>query len=105
MRERRLVEIEYQKEVDDAPSTRLVEPYSLERQLPNWYVHTWDRTSDGSRSFRLDRMRSARLTKEPFEPRDGFAPSRLEGARTARVLYSKELARWATERHGARPLR
>src|SRR5262249_59666932 len=62
MRERRLVEIEYQKEVDAAPSTRLVEPYSLERQLPNWYVHTWDRTSDGARSFRLDRVRSAKLT-------------------------------------------
>ena len=26
---------------------------------PNWYVHTWDRTRDGERSFRLDRMRSA----------------------------------------------
>src|SRR5581483_11896298 len=63
MREQRLVEIEYQKEVDSAPSTRLVEPYSLERQLPNWYVHTWDRTSEGARSFRLDRMRSAKLTK------------------------------------------
>ena len=29
MRERKLVEIEYQKEVDGEPSTRLVEPYSL----------------------------------------------------------------------------
>ena len=30
----RLVEIEYQKEVDAQPSTRLVEPYSLERAAP-----------------------------------------------------------------------
>ena len=30
MRERKLVEIEYQKEADSEPSTRLVEPYSLE---------------------------------------------------------------------------
>ena len=50
-------------------------------------------------------MRSARLTKEHFEPRPGYAPTRLEGARTAKVRYSKELARWATERYGARPLR
>ena len=82
---------------------RLVEPYSLERQLPNWYVHTWDRTSDAERSFRLDRMRSASLTKERFEPREGFEPTRLRGARSVRVLYGREIARWATER-GARRL-
>ena len=103
MRERKLVEIEYQKEADAEPSTRLVEPYSLERQLPNWYVHTWDRTSDGARSFRLDRMRSAKLTRERFEAREGFEPTRLRDARTAKLLYDEEIARWAIER-GARPL-
>jgi proteasome accessory factor C len=103
IRERRLVEIEYQKEGEDAPSVRLVEPYSLERQLPNWYVHTWDRTSDDVRSFRLDRMRSARLTKKRFERRDGFDPTRLRDARTATVLYTEEVAPWARER-GARAL-
>lgn len=103
MREHRLVEIEYQKEVDAAPSTRVVEPYSFGRELPNWYVHTWDRTSDGERSFRLDRMRSATLTKERFEPRPGFEPTKLRNARTARILYAKDVARFATER-GARRL-
>jgi proteasome accessory factor C len=99
----RLVEIEYQKEGEETWSQRLVEPYSLERELPNWRVHTWDRTRDGERSFRLDRMRSATITAETFEPRDGFQPSRLRDARTARVLYSAEIARWAEER-GARRL-
>jgi len=103
MRDSRLVEIEYQKEVDAAPSTRLVEPYRLERQLPNWYVHTWDRTSGAERSFRLDRMRSATLTKERFEPRPDFEPTRLRDARSARVLYAPAIARWAVER-GARKL-
>ncbi len=102
-REHRLVEIEYQKEVDAEPSTRLVEAYSLERQLPNWYVHTWDRTSDAERSFRLDRMRSAKLAREKFEPREGFEPSRLRGARRARILYTQEIARYEVER-GARRL-
>src|SRR5256885_13843854 len=74
MRERKLVEIEYQKEADAAPSTRLVEPYSLERQLPNWYVHTWDRTSDGPRSFRLHPMRSAKLTRESLQAPEGVEP-------------------------------
>ena len=103
MREHRLVEIEYQKEMEAQSSTRLVEPYTLERQLPNWYVHTWDRTSGAERSFRLDRMRSAKLTRERFEPRQGFEPTRLRGARRVRVLYSKEIARYEIER-GARRL-
>jgi predicted DNA-binding transcriptional regulator YafY len=101
--ERRVVEIEYQKEVDAQPSTRLVEAYVFERALPHWYVHTWDRTSDGERSFRLDRMRSAKLLKEKFEPREGFEPTRLRGAKVARVLYTPEIARYEIER-GARKL-
>jgi len=103
VREQRLVEIEYQKEADTAPTTRLVEPYSFGRELPNWYVHTWDRSSDGERSFRLDRMRSAKLTDERFEPRDGFEPTKLRNARTAQILYAKDVARFAAER-GARRL-
>jgi len=103
MRELKLVEIEYQKEMDAQPSTRMVEPYSLERQMPNWYVHTWDRTSGAERSFRLDRMRSAKLTREKFEPREGFEPTRLRGARRARILYSPAIARYEIER-GARKL-
>ncbi len=103
MREHRLVEIEYQKEVDAQPSLRVVEPYTLERQLPNWYVHTFDGTKGESRSFRLDRMRSARLLDETFEPREGFEPTRFREARTARILYRPEVARFAIER-GARRL-
>ena len=67
---RRVVEIEYLKEGDETPTTRSVEPYSFVRELPVWRVHTWDRTADGPRTYRLDRMRSARLTDEPFEPRE-----------------------------------
>jgi proteasome accessory factor C len=103
IRSRRLVEVEYQKEGEEGSSTRIVEPYSLERELPNWRVHTWDRTRDGERSFRLDRMRDAKLLDETFERREGFEPSRLRDARMARVLYTKEVARWAIER-GARRL-
>src|SRR5436305_4648165 len=103
IRERRLVEIEYQKEGEQTWSKRSVEPYALERELPNWRVHTWDRTRDAERSFRLDRMRNAKLADERFEPRQGFEPRRFLGARPAKVLYSKPIARWAIERD-ARPL-
>ena len=105
IRERHLVEIEYQKEGEQTWSQRVVEPYSLERELPNWRVHTWDRTRDGERSFRLDRMRSAKVTSETFDPRPGFEPRGLRDARSAKVLYAKGVAaRWAAER-GATPLK
>ncbi len=103
MREHRLVEIEYQKESDAQPSTRVIEPYTFSRALPWWYVHTWDRTSDGERSFRLDRMRSAKLTKEKFDVREDFEPVRLRDARHATVLYTPAIARYELER-GARRL-
>jgi predicted DNA-binding transcriptional regulator YafY len=103
IREHKLVEIEYMKEAETKPSVRIVEPYQLERRLPNWYVHTWDRTSNGERSFRIDRMRSAKPTKEKFEPRPEFEPTRFRDAGTARVVYTPEIARFEIER-GARRL-
>jgi proteasome accessory factor BC len=103
LRERRLVELDYLKEGEEEVSTHLVEPYSLERRLPYWYVHTWDRTRDGERSFRLDRMRSARLQRGHFEPREGFDPHEFRDARPARIWYSPEIARWELEK-GARKL-
>jgi proteasome accessory factor C len=98
-----VVEIEYLKEGDDSPSVRRVEPYTIERELPVWRVHTWDRTVDGARTFRLDRMRSAALTAETFVPREGFDPSYLQNPRVARLHHSPVIARWKVER-GARPL-
>ena len=100
---RRVVEIEYLKDGEGSPSSRRVEPYTIERELPVWRVHTWDLSVDGARTFRLDRMRSARLTDTHFEMRDGFDPSYLQNPRVARLLHSPTVARWKLER-GARPL-
>ena len=100
---RRVVEIEYLKEGEETPGVRAVEPYSFERELPVWRVHTWDRTVDGPRTYRLDRMRSAQLTEERFEPREGFDPNYLSEPRIARVWHSPAIARWKVER-GARLL-
>jgi proteasome accessory factor C len=99
----RVVEIEYLKDGEDKPSRRRVEPYTFERELPVWRVHTWDRSVDAARTFRLDRMRSAQLTSEQFEPREGFDPSYLRNPRVARLLHSPTVARWKLER-GAQPL-
>jgi proteasome accessory factor BC len=100
---RLVVELEYLKEGDEHPSVRRVEPYTIERELPVWRVHTWDLSVDAARTFRLDRMRSAQLTDEHFEPRAGFDPSYLRNPRVARLLHSPLVARWKLER-GARAL-
>src|SRR5262245_32042496 len=101
--EHRVIEIEYQKEGEESPTQRLVEPYYIERELPFWYVHAFDLTRGGPRSFRLDRMRSAALTGDTFEPRPEFTPERLRDAAIARVWYAPSIARWRLER-GARAL-
>jgi predicted DNA-binding transcriptional regulator YafY len=49
-------------------------------------------------------MRNARITDDTYEPRPAFEPRGLRDARTAKVLYTKPIARWALER-GARPLK
>jgi predicted DNA-binding transcriptional regulator YafY len=45
-------------------------------------------------------MRSAALTKESFEPREGFETQALRDARPARIWYSPAVARWRLERGG-----
>ncbi len=100
---RRLVELEYLKEGEDVPTSRLVEPYTIERELPFWRVHTWDRTVDGPRTYRLDRMRSAHLTGETFESRQAFDPNYLAEPAVAHLWHSPAIARWKLER-GARAL-
>jgi len=95
--EQRLVEIEYLA-VGEETTVRVVEPYYLERELPWWYVHTWDRSRDDQRTFRIDRVKAAKLLDERFEARPGLRPSKLGDYRTARILFSEEVSRWRVER-------
>lgn len=67
MRTGRVVSIEYARFGDERPSAREIEPYSLENQGGNWYVHAVCRSAGGPRTFRLDRIRSAELTGETFD--------------------------------------
>ncbi|MDX6476631.1 MAG: hypothetical protein QOH95_2142, partial [Gaiellaceae bacterium] len=64
---------------------------------------TWDTERDEPRSYRLDRMRKAKVLRKTFKPRDGFDISELHHATTARIWYSPAVARWEVEK-GARPL-
>jgi proteasome accessory factor BC len=99
----RLVRIEY-VDAEGETSKRVIEPYGFEREIPNWYLFSWDpRKEGGERSFRLDRIRSAEVLSDTFEPRPGLRFRKLEDVQTARVLYSGATARLRSER-GAAPL-
>ena len=103
--ERRLLEIDYYKENEDEFVGRRIEPYQLLNGREGWYLHSFDPQRDAARSFRLDRIRSAELLDETFEPRPGIEPD-IEGwprtgevpaSRAARVWVAPERARWARE--------
>jgi proteasome accessory factor BC len=102
---RRLVELEYYKENEDEFTTRTVEPYQLLNGQEGWYVHSWDTERDAARSFRLDRIRSASVLEETYEPREGVEPDvhgwpstgEVPASRGARIWISPERARWARE--------
>ena len=103
--ERRLLRIDYYKENEDEFVERVVEPYQLLNGREGWYVHSFDPERGDARSFRLDRIRSAEVLEERFEPRDGIEPD-VEGwprtgevpaSHAARVWVAPERARWARE--------
>jgi predicted DNA-binding transcriptional regulator YafY len=69
--ERQVVEIHYE-DATGALSHRAVEPAGFVGTEDNWYLVAWCRLRDAGRSFRVDRVKSARVTGElapvrPFE--------------------------------------
>jgi predicted DNA-binding transcriptional regulator YafY len=103
--EHRLLEIEHYKEELDEFTKRRIEPYKLMNGQEGWYVHAWDPEKDDTRSFRLDRIRSATALDATFEPRPGIEPDihgwpstgEVADARRARVWMAPDRARWARE--------
>jgi len=103
--DRRLLLIEHYKESEDEFTERTIEPYQLINGPEGWYVHSFEPAKDQSRSFRLDRIRSADLLDETYEPRPGVEPEmggwpttgEVPASARARVWVSPERARWARE--------
>ena len=90
--ERRLLEIEHYKEDEDEFTSRTIEPYQLINGTEGWYVHSFDPSKDGTRSFRLDRIRSASVLDETFEPREGVEPEMGGWPTTGEVPTSRPRA-------------
>jgi proteasome accessory factor C len=105
--ERRLLALEYYKPNEDEFTERTVEPYALINGREGWYVAAFDPARDDVRHFRLDRVKSVRVTDTTFEPRPEVDPARdvegwprtgeVEASRVARIWVSPERARWSRE--------
>jgi proteasome accessory factor C len=102
-----LVRIEHYKEDQDTFTQREVEAYSLMNGREGWYVHTYDRSREAPRDFRLDRIKSVEILDEVFEQREGMIPD-LDGwprtglvstSTVAKIWIEPERARWAREEH------
>jgi proteasome accessory factor BC len=104
---RHLLCFEYYKENEDQFTTRTVEPYALINGREGWYVASYDPARESVRHFRLDRIKSADLSTESFEPRHDVDPAadvdgwprtgEVPASRRARVWISADRARWARE--------
>jgi proteasome accessory factor BC len=103
----RLLSFEYYKENEDEFSTRVVEPYALINGREGWYVASFDPSREAVRHFRLDRIKSATVTRQRFDPRPDVDPAadvdgwprtgEVPASRRACVWISPDRARWARE--------
>ena len=103
----RLLSFEYYKENEDEFSSRTVEPYALINGREGWYLASFDPSRSDTRHFRLDRIKSASVTDERFEPRSDVDPAAdvdgwprtgvVPSSRRASIWISPERARWARE--------
>jgi proteasome accessory factor C len=104
---RRLLSFEYYKENEDELSVRTVEPYALINGREGWYLASFDPSRQSVRHFRLDRIKSATVTDETFEPRSDVDPAadvdgwprtgEVPSSSRARIWISPLRARWARE--------
>ena len=72
---RQLLAFEYYKENEDEFSARMVEPYALINGREGWYVASFDPARDDVRHFRLDRIKSANVSDERFDPAPDVDPA------------------------------
>jgi proteasome accessory factor BC len=104
--EHQVLEIDYYKEdEDEVTAGRRIEPYLLHNGNKGWYIISWDPAKEDMRTFRLDRIREARIIDQTFEPRPDIKPDvpewahtdEVEGAHPCRVWFTPDRARWARE--------
>lgn len=63
-----VLEIEHVSEAQSESTCREVEPSAVFAERGAWYLSAWCRTAGAWRTFKLERVRSARATGERFDP-------------------------------------
>jgi proteasome accessory factor C len=92
---RRVVTLEYFTASRQELAERPVEPYLLFRNPDGWYLEAYCLLARGQRTFKVERIRSARPTDAEFTPR---AEVDLTPRRGGRAFLPGETARWAAVR-------
>lgn len=98
----RRVEIEYYSFGRDAWARRVVEPHQVFNAAGQWYVAGWCHLAVADRIFRVDRMRSATVLDETFEPRPPAGQPPVFSPRPEDPVVALDLAppaRWVAEEY------
>lgn len=100
--DRRRVEIDYYSFGRDAWTRRVVDPHQVYNAAGQWYVAGWCHLAVADRIFRIDRMRSATVLDQAFEPRPAATPPPVFSPRPEDPLVVLEVppaARWVAEEY------
>ncbi len=96
------VRVEYYSFGRDATTERVVHPWRVFSAEGHWYLLGWCELAEDRRLFRVDRVQSAELTGERFEPPADPGPPELYQSRPDDPLVVLDLApeaRWVAERY------
>ena len=102
IRDRQVLELEYLTKGRLEITTRQVEPYLLFRGQEAWYLEAFCLVAQAQRTFKLERIRSARTTGAPYSPRPEMD---LASGRSGQAFIPGEVATWSTVRFQPRWLR
>jgi predicted DNA-binding transcriptional regulator YafY len=95
IRDQLVIELEYLTKGRLEVTRRQVEPYLLFRGQESWYVEAYCLFAGGQRTFKLERVRSARLTDMSYARRPEVD---LTSGRSGQAFIPGDIATWATVR-------
>ena len=102
IRDRRVLDLEYLTKGRLEVTTRQVEPYLLFRGQEAWYLEAYCLLAQAQRTFKLERIRSARLTDITYAQRPEVD---LTSGRSGQAFIPGDVATWSTVRFEPRWLR
>ena len=105
--ERRQLAFEYRARSTDEKTRRRVSPQRITHYRDNWYLDAWDHDREALRSFSVDRMSGAQLSKEAaLDVAEADLDQHLAGSYGifsgepkgwATILFSAKAARWVAD--------